>query len=230
MYCIKCGVKLAESEKKCPLCGTTVYHPELVPPSGEGMYPAGKFPQYRPGKGALGAVLIILFLIPLIVCFFADISFDGRLSWFGYVAGALAVSYVAFALPLWFKRPNPVIFVPCALAAAVLYLLYIGLATGGGWFLSFAFPISAVLGLIVCAAVTLLYYLRRGKLYVIGGALIALGLLTLLTEFLTGVAFGLKFIGWSVYPLTVLALLGGLLIFLAINRAAREAVERKLFF
>ena len=39
------------------------------------------------------------------------------------VAGALVVSYVVLALPVWFRRPNPVIFVPCDFAAAALYLL-----------------------------------------------------------------------------------------------------------
>ena len=29
MYCIKCGVELADSEKVCPLCGTRVYHPDI---------------------------------------------------------------------------------------------------------------------------------------------------------------------------------------------------------
>ena len=39
MYCVKCGVELGESEKKCPLCGTTVFHPEMEPPTGKGPYP-----------------------------------------------------------------------------------------------------------------------------------------------------------------------------------------------
>ena len=30
MYCIKCGVELADSEDRCPLCGTKVYNPEIV--------------------------------------------------------------------------------------------------------------------------------------------------------------------------------------------------------
>ena len=34
-------------------------------------------------------------------------------------------------LPLWFRRPNPVIFVPVDFAAIGLYLLYINFATGG---------------------------------------------------------------------------------------------------
>ena len=29
MYCIKCGVELADSERVCPLCGTRVFHPDL---------------------------------------------------------------------------------------------------------------------------------------------------------------------------------------------------------
>ena len=33
MYCIKCGVELADSEKKCPLCGTVVFNPELSRPA-----------------------------------------------------------------------------------------------------------------------------------------------------------------------------------------------------
>lgn len=37
------------------------------------------------------------------------------------------------------------------------------------------------------------------------------------------------FVGWSMYPLIPLVLLGGTLIFLAISTPAREKMERKLF-
>ena len=52
----------------------------------------------------------------------------------------------------------------------------------------------------------------------------------LLMEFLLCVTFSLPFIGWSIYPLVVLVLFGGLLIYIAINSSAREMIERKLFF
>ena len=29
MYCANCGVKLADSEKVCPLCKTVAYHPDI---------------------------------------------------------------------------------------------------------------------------------------------------------------------------------------------------------
>ena len=44
MYCIQCGVKLADSEKKCPLCGIRVYHPDLEQPKGEKLYPKNRYP------------------------------------------------------------------------------------------------------------------------------------------------------------------------------------------
>jgi hypothetical protein len=40
----------------------------------------------------------------------------------------------------------------------------------------------------------------------------------------------LPFSGWSVYTLIVLVLLGGTLIFLGINKTARERMERRFFF
>ena len=230
MYCVRCGVKLGGAERKCPLCETRVCHPDFEPSAEQALYPADKRPPSRGGSKALNGAVIILFMIPLLVCLFADLSLDGKMEWFGYVAGALAVSYVAFALPLWFKKPNPVIFVPCGFAAAGLYLLYIDLAVRGEWFLPFALPVIGGIALITCAVVTLLYYLRKGRLFILGGAFAALGGFMVLVEFLMCRAFHLHSIGWSAYPLVVLVLIGGLLIYLAINSAARETLERKLFF
>lgn len=230
MYCVNCGVKLMDSEKKCPLCGIAAYHPDLVREPVCSLYPSHKMPDRKTGTKALCGAVIILFLIPMAVCLLADLLYDGRFSWFGYAAGALIAAYIMFALPLWFNKPNPVIFMPCNFAAVGLYLLYINLITDGNWFLSFAFPVTGGVGLIVCTVITLLRYVRRGHLYILGGMLIAFGVFTPIVEFLLGLTFDLRFVGWSVYPLVVLVLFGVLLIYLAINRAAREIMKRKFFF
>lgn len=60
--------------------------------------------------------------------------------------------------------------------------------------------------------------------------IVALGAFMLLIEFLMDITFGLPFVGWSIYPLAALVLLGGLLLYFAINQSARETMERKLFF
>ncbi len=230
MYCINCGVELADTEKSCPLCNTTVYHPELKRKEATPLYPPGRRPKINPNSKAINGMFLILFFIPLFICFLADLQRDGVLNWFGFAAGGIILLYITLALPRWFQKPNPVIFLPCDFASVLLYLLYINFVTGGKWFLSFAFPVIGTLCIIVCTAVTLTYYLNGGKLYIFGGGFIALGAFMLLVEFLLKVTFAIRFIGWSIYPLIVLVLLGGVLIYLGINASARETMERKLFF
>lgn len=230
MYCIQCGVRLAESEAVCPLCGTRVYHPDFNPPDGAPLYPQRKLPEQPARSLRLPGLLTVIFLLSGLISALCDQQVTGRITWSGFVMGGLAVSYVAFVLPSWFQRPNPVIFVPCAFASAIVYLLYVNLATGGSWFLSFAFPVAGTIGLIITAMVTLLRYLRRGRLFIVGGGFMALGCYMLLTEFLLNFTFSIAhFSGWSIYPLAVLVLLGGWLIFLGICRPAREMMERKFF-
>ena len=230
MYCVKCGVRLADTEKKCPLCETPVYCPDVSEGSAEALYPAGKMPKHGSGRAVLSGAVIILFMIPLLLTFFSDIFPDGGIDWFGYVAGGILLAYLVFAFPIWFRKPNPVILVPCDCIAATVYLLYLNLSTGGDWFLSFALPLSVGASVIVSALVTLLYYLRRGRLYVIGGVMVGFGLYALMIELLMSVTFATPFMGWSIYPLVSLSMIGGLLIYLAMNRVAREKIERLLFF
>ena len=230
MYCVKCGVHLADTEKRCPLCNTVVYHPELPQAEAEPLYPAGKMPKYGAGRPFLCGALLILFMIPLVLTFLSDIQSDGKLDWFGYVLGGLALIYLIIALPLWFRHPNAVIFVPCDFLGCAIYLFFINLATGGNWFFPFALPIVSGVAVIICTLVTLFRYLRKGKLYAIGGSIMGFGALIFMIEYLMHITFGTIFLGWSYYPLITLFIVGGLLIYLAINSVAREKIERKLFF
>ena len=47
MYCINCGVKLSDTEKKCPLCGTEVYHPTLKQGDASPLYPKNRNPKLQ---------------------------------------------------------------------------------------------------------------------------------------------------------------------------------------
>jgi len=229
MYCIKCGVQLADTERVCPLCLTRVYHPELTRPAAEPMYPKDRIPANPRVSLALPILMSILFFATAVVVLLCDLQLHRKVTWSGFVVGALVTSYV-FILPAWFKKPNPVIFVPCDFAIIGVFLLYICLETGGKWFLPFAFPVTGGIMLIVTACVALIKYVKRGFLYIIGGGSIALGAFMLLTEFLLVITFeGVNFIGWYLYPLVTLGLFGALLIFLAICRPARQSMERRFF-
>jgi len=111
-----------------------------------------------------------------------------------------------------------------------VYLQYINRITGGDWFLSLALPIVGGFGLILTAAIALLKYIRRGKLYIFGGVMIVNGLFVLLLEKLICITFpSVSFIGWSLYPFIIFVLLGGMLIALAMVGPAKEIVKRKTF-
>lgn len=230
MYCINCGVKLGDSESKCPLCGTVPYHPDISRVEIDPLYPKDRTPVTHVSKlGALIAVSGVFFVL-LITSVLCDLQISGSIVWSGYVVGALLLLYEIAVLPCWFKSPSPVIFVPCGFLAAGAYLLYINEATGGDWFLSFAFPVTCITGVIITAVVTVTRYVRRGRLYIFGGMTIAFGALAPLVEYLIYVTFDLsKFAFWSVYPLIALVFIGAMLIFFAVCRPARESMERKFF-
>lgn len=230
MYCVKCGVELAESEKKCPLCGTVVFHPDLPGPSGERPYPPDERVAETANRTGILFVLTVLFSLPLVITPLCDWRVNGDLTWSGYVSGALLMGYIIAVLPLWFKRATPVVFVAADFAAVGLYLFYINYAVGGHWFLPFALPVVGGLMLIATACVALMHYVRRGYLYIIAGTEVALGSFMVVVEYLLNRTFAIhdKLI-WSIYPLAGCLLVGVLLIIVAVNKTLRETLHKKFF-
>ena len=127
MYCVNCGVRLADTEKSCPLCGTAVYHPDIKQEKVRPLYPRNRTARIQANLRARNGILIVLFLIPVLICLLSDLHADKTLNWFGFAAGGILVGYTVFALPLWFRRKNPAIFVPCGFCGGgtlpALYLL-----------------------------------------------------------------------------------------------------------
>lgn len=230
MYCITCGVKLSDTEKQCPLCGTIPFHPDIVMPDALPLFPQERNPHTKVSPWGILWVVSGLMVVAILTVLLCDLQLSGGVTWSGYVIGGLGVCYVTFLLPLWFKKPNPAVFVPCAFLSIGLYLLYINLATGGHWFLSFAFPVVGFFGLLLTTVTTLLRYIRKGRLYIYGGGFIALGAFMPLMEFLLNHTFlNGKQLLWAYLPMGALVLFGGFLVFLALCRPAREVMTRKFF-
>ena len=229
MYCVKCGVRLSDAERVCPLCGTEVIHPEHLSLGGTPLYPVRRAERKRMNRPFLLLVLSVVLAVLAIQLLTFDIRFGG-ISWSLYAVGGLVFFYVAAILPLWFKRPNPVIFVPVDFAAAGLFLLLVCLMTGGDWFLPFALPILAGAAIITVTVVTLSYYVRRGYFYIFGGATVALGLLCLLVEERVYSCFSQSaFYFWSLYPLVGFTVFGLFLILIGIVHPLKERIEKKFF-
>jgi hypothetical protein len=230
MYCANCGVKLADTEKICPLCGTEAYHPNIDRPEVAPLYPQDFVPKRELSKATIHIIILTLFLIPVFVTLYSDLYINRSITWSPYVAFSLLSVYIIAILPFWFKKPSPAVFVPIDFLVIALFLQYINFATNGDWFLTLAFPLLTYLGLIVTATTVLLYYLKKGHLYVVGGFFIALGLYMDIIELFLMVTFKFNFDGWSLYPMIPLVLMGLGMIAISISRNIRQALARKLHF
>ena len=232
MYCVNCGVKLADTETLCPLCGTTVYHPDIQRKPATPLYAAehSGTGYHHINSKAAHVIVTVAFAFVALSILLIDWQIHHDITWGGIVSGAIALAYIVIVLPTWFKKPNPLIFIICDFIAIGGYLLDVNQVTKGDWFLSLAFPVTGCIGAIVIAATALLLYVRKGKLFIIGGAFLLFGGFMPLLELLIYITFDIsKFYGWSIYPALGLAAVGGIFLYLAINRHAREAMERKFF-
>jgi len=230
MYCIKCGVELADSEKKCPLCGTAVYHPEIEIRDAPGPYPEFHKETETVKRTGVLFILTMFFALAFSLCILIDLSTNGRLTWSGYATGGILIAYAWFLLPYWFHRPNSIVFISVDFAVVAFYLLYIDLSTGGSWFLGFAFPVVLAAACITIAAIALVRYVRRGYLYITAGIWIAIGCYCVLIESLINHTFEVRSrLIWSPYPLIACVMIGVTFLVIAISRPLRESLFKKFF-
>ena len=145
MYCVYCGVRLQDGVQECPLCHTKVLAAPL-PEQPEGSSYSDKYPRLEKQSGkflVLGLVTVILAAAAL-GCMIFCLKSTGKVGWSGIAALGMVLGWVWLVLPLLFPRWRPMIFLPLDFAAAAGYLLYTCGKTGGSWFLSFAFPVTAL--------------------------------------------------------------------------------------
>ncbi len=228
MYCVKCGVRLTDGAAHCPLCQTPVWNPEgtaAATPTFSDRYPIPPKSRRYPILAFLTALLAALSLSALIFC----LTVLHRVSWSGYVMLGCALVYFAGIFPFWFDRREPLIFVPLAFVLICGYLLYICLYNKGTWFLSFAFPVTMLVGALTTASVALFRFGKRRRLLKTGILLVLIGCSAMLIEFFESLTFGTTMFLWSLYPVCAFSLIGLFLILCGLIPPWREYVERKLF-
>lgn len=228
MYCMNCGVKLGPGEEKCPLCGLRAYHPDLKRTPGTPLYPReGHAPEAE--RSGWRYLLTVFFLVAVSACLIVNFLLEDSVTWSGFVLAGLLTAYVLLVLPLWFSRPNAVIFLAIDFTAVGLMLLYIDLAVDGGWFLSLAFPVTAMYGVLVTGFAAIVKYVRRGRFFQLGGGCIVFGCSAMLLELFISITVGTEMFVWSLYPVALLSTVGLFWILAGIIRPLGDAIRKKTF-
>lgn len=228
MYCMNCGVKLGPGEESCPLCGLRAYHPDIQREDGLPLYPK-EWNAPKAERTAWRFFLTVFFVVALAACLLVDLLLTDGVTWSGYVLAGLLTGYILLVLPLWFSRPNYVILLPIDFTAIAALLLYIDLATGGSWFLSFAFPVTGMYGVLITGIYALAKYVRKGRFFQLGGACIAFGCSAMLLELFCSITFHTPMFLWSLYPVGVLGTIGLFWILVGIIRPLGRAIRKRFF-
>ncbi|MBS7316441.1 MAG: zinc ribbon domain-containing protein [Clostridiaceae bacterium] len=235
-YCVHCGVELADSEKKCPLCGTEVIDPragkkkDVLPP----FPPHPVRTQQQVSRQSLVGLLTLIFLIPILLCVVCDASINHRIVWSGYVVGAFLQLYVTIAVPLLLSarpsRHNSVLSLSLDFLSLLLLLKYIEWETGGTWFWTFALPVTVLTAAIVIAINLIALRTELSRLAISAIAVICTGVFCLALELLLNFAFHLRStIAWSSYPLITFLLLGAVMLYIDRNKPLKEKLIQKFF-
>ena len=156
-YCVKCGVELASSEPKCPLCNTPVVYPE-EPWQEPGLRPYPEHLEVRHVNREYGAHLAAIILcVPVLVCLLCDFLISMHFSWSLYVLGAGGLLFCCALLPFYTKKRKPYPFLLIDTLAALLYLYMIAVLSGNtGWYWRLAMPLAVIMGLTVVLCVVML--------------------------------------------------------------------------
>jgi hypothetical protein len=194
-------------------------------------FPQGAPPKRREDFRGMLFFITLLFLAVGGVFLSYDLVSSGRMSLSLYVLSGLVFFYVAFLLPRWFKRPNPVIFFPLwylALMACVFILDFCYFK--GGWFLTFALPVMGGVLLLLETVVILLRYVKKARFFIFGGFFVALANLSYVGEILFRVTYDLPFkLTYSILLLVFFATLGVALLVIGLVPPFRRYIERRFF-
>ncbi len=232
-YCVNCGVELAPSEAKCPLCNTPVLNPaDPWREPGERPYPPRVERVMSRIDRRYGAALASLFLlIPALVTLLSNLIADQRVTWSAYVLGALLCLFVWAILPFFCKKRHLVRFILLDLGAALLYLWLIDRSVAGAdWFLPLGMPVALTAAAFLMAVVLLARYGAVRGLNIPAAAFFAIGLFTVALEALLNRYLGLGTMPrWSWFVLGPCGVIGLALMLLERRNKLKEEIKRRLF-
>ncbi|MBR3109483.1 MAG: hypothetical protein IKH30_20185 [Clostridia bacterium] len=233
-YCVHCGVKLGDGEKRCPLCLTPVFDPsEPQKPTAPRAYPVRTPEQeLKRNKRFLLFLAGLMLAAPALLCLMIDLLLTGKITWSGYASSALILLFAAVAVPLLADRRQVYVTVGASFLCLNGYLFLVErLSDSGTWFFPIALPAISLFA--VMLTVIILLYRRQtlNKLTLIASSFAAIALECFSIEWLIAAANGIPGVYyWSPFVLAPCIFISLALFFINRNRAVREEVRRRVHF
>jgi len=235
-YCVECGVKLADSEKICPLCSTVVINPNNTEESSaERPYPSSVERQIRGlNRRELAWIVFMFILLPVGASVIIDLLTGAEafhLTWSVFVLGSGCLLGVWALVPIVFPSLNLYLHVIIDFAAIAGLLAVIAFELGSwDWCLRLGIPITAATCLLACAFVAIVRSRKLMPLTKAALLCVCLGLYILGLEIIIDMSQGfLSPIRWSIYAIVPLLFLALLLFYISRKPRLMDELKRRLF-
>lgn len=232
-YCVNCGVELAPSEIKCPLCGVEVINPaQPVVENPWQPYPHRDDPRIaQTNRRFIAAMITIALAFPMAICLAIDYTYSGQLGWSLYVAGALAMLWFWLAPSFLYNKPRFVLVMLPVSGSLLgfLYLIEYLTVSKSRWFISLAMPLVLLLTLLA-SAVTLLARRNIIRGFAIPASIfIATGLMSAGTDLLvTFYSENHWLMTWSWFVLLPCLAVAAIFLFIARRQKVRTEILKRL--
>lgn len=227
MYCYKCGVKLSDAERKCPLCKTRMPYHNLGTDKlaySDKIDDINKHINFR----YLARLILVILCFLGIITFLCNYFINGKITWSIYVLSSIVylASQVSF---LYFKNK----IVPAIINLLGLeYLLFtIAYMTNGfNWYLYLVLPNIFIVWLLI---VLCIYFFRKKKRRLTRGIAVILLLLSIIlvvTEILIDLfKYNVINLQWSLYASLPILIVSLIVFVISFNRRLIEEVKKRIF-
>ena len=240
-YCVNCGVRLGEPERKCPLCGVQVINPvQPVNPDTPPNHPLPDEGRYRPerfDRRTIASIISSALALPALLSGAVDLIYGGALSWSLFVIGAAVMIWVFSALPLLHTRAESLhrgllaILVPDSIALLMYLWVIERLTSPDEWFVLLALPVAGTACLLVILNAYLIERRLLRGLNALVGILLSIALLVVVVEIATELNLDRAArVSWSLFIAIPVIILSVTLLLLGRNRGFREDMARRLHF
>lgn len=155
MYCSNCGKQLPDGVTVCSDCNPAPQvKAEQVSPAAEKKESVFKMPSK--GSRSYAALFTAMLVFPATICTAIDIAFDKYDYWFGYVVGALIVTWVIAVLPV-LKITSPAVTALICFGVIIGYTYFIMSKTEFfNWLPQFLLPIYILTAAFIALNVALI--------------------------------------------------------------------------
>lgn len=227
-YCVNCGVKLAKSENKCPLCNTKVINPNKLKDEYEPAY-SNKIEKFKIINYKFIAKLTILVLLILaLVTVLCDLIITKTVSWSIYVV--CAILYLSSHLIFAFNKNIYISFTIILITTELLMFVIAYLNNGMHWYIYLVSQFIFILWCYIMLCTRIIKKRRKGLLRRIITCLLFSSLA------LIGIESGIDLYRnnivhytWSLYASLPIIIISILLFILSFNRKLIEEIKQRIF-